>query len=262
MSTELTKIQVPWNLQNFLMKRQTRERREFLYRKQKSQELQLKQSKQLELKQALQSNRRVKATAKDVKELDYYLDSTPFDDEYNSAKEPHVMVTTSRDPSVRLQQFAKEIKLMFPNSQRINRGGAVLNDLVDAARASSATDLVIIHETRGKPDGMIISHFPYGPTAWFSLSGVVMRHDIPDRGTVSEQFPHLIFNNFKSKLGIRCQQILKHLFPVPKEDSKRVLTFSNDSDFISFRHHVYYKSNNTVSLAEVGPRFEMKRKIT
>ena len=29
---------------------------------------------------------------------------------------------------------------------------------------------------------MIISHLPHGPTAYFSLSDVVMRHDIPDIG--------------------------------------------------------------------------------
>jgi len=35
--------------------------------------------------------------------------------------------------------------------------------------------------------------------------------------------------------------ILKYLFPVPKEDSKRILTFANHDDFISFRHHTYKK---------------------
>ena len=48
-------------------------------------------------------------------------------------------------------------------------------------------------ETRGEPDALIVSHLPYGPTAHFSLSGAVMRHDIEGRGTVSEAFPHLIF---------------------------------------------------------------------
>ncbi|KAJ1552205.1 snoRNA-binding rRNA-processing protein imp4, partial [Cladochytrium tenue] len=54
------------------------------------------------------------------------------------------------------------------------------------------------------------------------------------------------------------QNILKYLFPVPKDDSKRVLTFSNDKDFISFRHHVYYQTGKEVALSEVGPRFEMR----
>jgi U3 small nucleolar ribonucleoprotein protein IMP4 len=39
------------------------------------------------------------------------------------------------------------------------------------------------------------------------------------------------------------------------------MTFSNDNDYISFRHHVYVKAANQVELAEVGPRFEMRRKF-
>lgn len=38
-------------------------------------------------------------------------------------EDPKVLVTTSRDPSSRLTAFAKELKLVFPNAQRINRGG-------------------------------------------------------------------------------------------------------------------------------------------
>ncbi len=44
------------------------------------------------------------------------------------------------------------------------------------------------------------------PTAYFSLHNVVLRHDIKDQGTVSEAFPHLIFNNFNSKLGGRVSR--------------------------------------------------------
>ncbi len=108
---------------------------------------------------------------------------------------------------------------------------------------------------------MIVCHFPYGPTTYFSLHNVVLRHDIEKQGTVSEAYPHLIFHNFNSKLGNRIQSILKYLFPVPKTDSKRVMTFANEEDFISFRHHVYQKIGlKEVQLAEVGPRFELKRK--
>ena len=54
--------------------------------------------------------------------------------------------------------------------------------------------------------------------------------------------------------------ILKALFPVPKDDAKRVMTFKNENDFISFRHHVFANTGHKdVQLAEVGPRFEAKR---
>ena len=86
-----------------------------------------------------------------------------------------------------------------------------------------------------------------------------MRHDIPDTGTMSEAYPHLIFDNFSTPLGDRVTSILKYLFPVPKEDSKRVITFANNDDHISFRHHVYTSKGKKVDLSEIGPRFEMKR---
>lgn len=82
--------------------------------------------------------------------------------------------------------------------------------------------------------------------------------------------------------------ILRYLFPVPKDDSHRVITFANQDDYISFRwarglsvgpmtfvalglthippsasflprHHVYKKTDHrNVELTEVGPRFELK----
>ena len=84
---------------------------------------------------------------------------------------------------------------------------------------------------------MIVSHFPHGPTVYFTLHSVNLRHDLPSahQSTVSEQYPHLIFEDFSSKLGVRIRDALKYLFPVPKEDSKRVMTFANESDYISFR---------------------------
>ena len=60
-------------------------------------------------------------------------------------------------------------------------------------------------------DGLVVCHLPYGPTASFSISNTVMRHDIPDVGTMSEAFPHLIFHNFKTKLGERVS-VCVHMY--------------------------------------------------
>lgn len=171
------------------------------------------------------------------------------------------------------------MRLVFPNAHRLNRGNYVVKELAAACRANDITDLVVLHEHRGVPDALILSHFPHGPTVYFTLHNVSLRHDLPAaaRGTVSEAYPHLVFADFSSALGARVRDILKYCFPVPKEDSKRVMTFANDGDFISFRcdhnccvplwltatrHHVFVKtSHKEVQLAEVGPRFEMKRKL-
>jgi U3 small nucleolar ribonucleoprotein protein IMP4 len=187
------------------------------------------------------------------------------DDEYARAGEadPRVLITTSREPSSRLVQFAKELKLLFPNSERVNRGGQVVSEVVEACRGHGFTDIVVVHEHRGEPDGLVVSHLPYGPTAYFGLFNVVTRHDIGTKkevGTVSEAYPHLVFEGFTSKLGERVKSVLRHLFPVPRDESKRVLTFANQQDYISFRHHTYAmpQGPKSVTLTEVGPRFEMK----
>lgn len=192
-----------------------------------------------------------------------------IDDEYEALSgivDPKIIITTSRDPSSRLMQFAKEIRLLLPNSIRLNRGNTVLPALCQSCHATSTSDLVIIHEHRGTPTSLTISHFPHGPTAMFSMHNVVLRHDIPDsaRGTVSESYPHLIFEGFSTPLGKRVVTILKHLFP-PREAAKakegsRVVTFAlTDGDYISVRHHVYVRTSyNSVELAEVGPRMELK----
>jgi U3 small nucleolar ribonucleoprotein protein IMP4 len=194
------------------------------------------------------------------------LSQSHVDDEYASAgvRDPKICLTTSRDPSSRLRQFSVEMKLVFPNSQRINRGNTTIKEIVDAAREADFTDIIVLQETRGEPDALIVSHLPFGPSVFFSLSGTVLRHDIEGSGTVSEAYPHLIFNNFKTPVGLRVMTVLQHLFPVPKPDSKRVITFSNESDFISFRHHTYDKegtgkdstSKLDIKLKEVGPRCE------
>ena len=128
-------------------------------------------------------------------------------------------------------------------------------------QANQFTDLIILHETRGQPDGLIVSHLPYGPTAYFGLSNVVLRHDLKEKvDNMSETYPHLIFQGFSSQLGDRISDILKYLFPLPKVDSKRIITFANEDDFISFRHHSYKKEKDSkeIELRELGPRFEMK----
>lgn len=96
---------------------------------------------------------------------------------------------------------------------------------------------------------------------------------------------------------IQVSDILRYLFPVPKDDSHRVITFANQDDYISFRwvpglspvvvmtcvslvwliysyfqpillpwlllrHHVYKKADHcNIELTEVGPRFELKCKF-
>ncbi|WAQ83331.1 hypothetical protein PtA15_3A700 [Puccinia triticina] len=247
-----------------MLKRQTRQRREFLYKKAlEARERQIWEKKQA-VKDALARGKPVPTALKN--ELDELREAmakdganseplTHVDDEYDRAgiEDPKILITTSRNPSSKLLQFSKELRLVFPNAHRVNRGKYVMGEIASACRANGMTDLVMVHEHRGVPDALVVSHFPHGPTVLFTLHNVLLRHDVPSgsSSTVSEQYPHLIFDGFSSKLGGRISSVLKYLFPVPREESTRVMSFQNQSDFISFRHHVFVKtSHKEVQLAE------------
>ncbi|KAF1944447.1 U3 small nucleolar ribonucleo protein-like protein IMP4 [Clathrospora elynae] len=262
-----------------MIRKQARERRDYIYRRALTLQSAELASKRAALKASLSSGKPLDRDIADDTNLreDYKYDETrtdrtaedeaALDDEYaqlSGVVDPRILVTTSRDPSSRLGTFAKEIRLLLPTAVRLNRGSLVLGNLVESAKASGLTDIVLLHEHRGRPTALTVSHFPHGPTASFSLHNVVLRMDIPHatRGTVSESYPHLIFEGFSSKLGLRIVQVLKHLFPPREANAKigsRVVTFKNIEDTIEVRHHVFVKTGyQSVELAEVGPRMSMR----
>ncbi|WFD32764.1 snoRNA-binding rRNA-processing protein imp4 [Malassezia sp. CBS 17886] len=250
----------------------TRERREYVYKKALEAKQRQVYDRKQQIRAALASGKPLppELRGKEAEELAQSMNldaaqaapTASIDDEYSRAGQydPRVLITTSRSPSSRLSQFAKELRLVFPNSTRLNRGTYTVNELAAAARANGITDLAVVHEHRGVPDALVVSHFPHGPTVQFTLHNVTLRHEVATHGssTVSEQYPHLIFDGFGGRLGDRVQSALKYLFPVPKDDARRVMTFANDNDFISFRHHVFVPTHRDVHLAEVGPRFDMR----
>lgn len=280
-----------------MIRRQARQRRDYLYRHIRAslrhcyiltrasyrRALTLRDAeiseKRAKLKASLASGKPLEPSIANDKKLrqDYKYDESradrtteeelELDDEYSylsGVVDPRVLVTTSRDPSSRLGSFAKEIRLLLPTAIRLNRGNLVLPNLVGSAKSSGLSDVILLHEHRGTPTAMTISHLPHGPTASFSLHNVVLRHDIPNasRGTVSESYPHLIFDGFTTKLGKRVAKILSHLFPPREGGTKlgsRIVTFKNIEDSIEVRHHVFVKTGyQSVELAEVGPRMTMR----
>ena len=194
------------------LRRNARERKEFLYRK----SLESRDRETLERKKRLR--RMIENGEKIPKELKgdeaalrremalvgkEAATQKMQDDEYQNAgyEDPKLFLTTSSNPSSRLASFAKELKLIFPNCTRVNRGHLGVNELVEMCRQNNVTDMIIVHETRGEPDGLIVSHLPYGPTAYFALYNTVLRHDINPSKKMTLATPKLVFHNFNTPLG-------------------------------------------------------------
>jgi U3 small nucleolar ribonucleoprotein protein IMP4 len=103
-----------------MLKRQTRERREFLYRKANEAHKTNLEDKKTRLSRALRTGKNLPSDLKKdahqlEKELQFDHQQEKIDDEYQRAGEidPKILITTARDPSSRLTQFSKEMKLMF-----------------------------------------------------------------------------------------------------------------------------------------------------
>merc|ERR1712137_611392 len=82
-------------------------------------------------------------------------------------------------------ELSKQIQLDDENTQRINRGGHTIPEIINTCKSKGVSDVIVLHETRGQPDGLIVCHLPFGPTAFFGLSNCVLRHDIEDVGALS-----------------------------------------------------------------------------
>ncbi|NXP71035.1 IMP4 protein, partial [Ramphastos sulfuratus] len=168
------------------------------------------------------------------------------DDEYRWAglEPPKVMVTTSREPSSRLRVFAKELCLLLPGARRMNRGRAELGALVGACQAAGVSDLLVVHETRGRP----------GEQQGMLGAGGVAKGGVGLAAGCQVGWGELTWSLPPPQIGT----ILKHLFPVPRPDSRRVVTFANEDDVILVRNHIYKRRGRTVELEEIGPRFQLR----
>lgn len=123
------------------VRRNVRLRREYLYRKGlEGKERALYDHKQ-QLKEAIRSGKAIPTELRSAEkslrhEMEYDDEAhekplNHIDDEYKNAGmfDPKIAITTSREPSSRLKQFAQEIRLIFPNAIRLNRGAHTVGDV-------------------------------------------------------------------------------------------------------------------------------------
>ena len=174
---------------------------------------------------------------------------------------PKIMMTTSIKPHKNVYEFLKELKNSIPNLFYYERKQFRLKSIIQWAKKSDFTDVMIIYEKQGKPHTMIISHLPKGPTATFKISNVQVKKDIQHYGNPTEHIPELILNNFDTRLGHRIGRMLAALFPQrPEFEGRQVVTLHNQRDFIFFRRHRYdfTKDGQRANLQEIGPRFTLK----
>jgi len=191
------------------------------------------------------------------------------DDEFscyhNGEKKPKIMITTRPQCSRKLFAFIGDLMQLIPNAFFYPRGEKLVTDMAAAASSKDFTHLIVLSEKNKVCNGMLITHLPYGPTAFYKVSNFQPGSSLKGHGRPTSHTPELIMNNFGTRLGRRTGRFLGSIFPKePELEGRQVVTFHNQRDFIFVRHHRYiYKQENEkmrARLQELGPRFTMKMK--
>uniref|UniRef100_A0A914C2Z7 Brix domain-containing protein n=1 Tax=Acrobeloides nanus TaxID=290746 RepID=A0A914C2Z7_9BILA len=182
---------------------------------------------------------------------------------FNREVQPKVLLTTSPKAKVNTWKFCFELKKCIPTAELFSRKDVPIKKIIKQAKEKGFTDIVIVHEDRKKPNGIVISHLPEGPTAYFKINSLKYSKEIKGVGESTSHNPEVILNNFNTRLGHTIARMLVSLFPQnPEFRGRRAVTFHNQRDYIFFRHHRYEfkREGEKAALHELGPRFTLRLK--
>ncbi|XP_059170487.1 ribosome production factor 1-like [Physella acuta] len=191
-------------------------------------------------------------------QIDLELDEmAPY---FRQETSPKILITTCDRPKKKTNSFCKELKKVIPNSVIKYRRGLDLKKIVPQAIERDFTDLIVINEDAGEPNGLVLCHLPNGPTAEFKMMNVKLCKELKRLGEMTEHFPEVNIHNFNTRLGVTIGRMLMCLFPHrPEYRGRRVVTLHNQRDYIFFRHHRYqFRNEEKVNLQELGPRFILR----
>ncbi|EFO21564.1 brix domain-containing protein, variant [Loa loa] len=176
---------------------------------------------------------------------------------------PKILITTSPYAKVNTFKFCYELQKCIPNSDIFTRKGIPLKRVVKQAKSKEYTDLIVVHEDRKIPNGIVLCHLPDGPTAFFKINSLTFTKNLKKKGESTIHYPELVLNNFNTRLGHTIARMFACLFPQKAMyTGRRVVTFHNQRDYIFFRHHRYEfkKEGEKAALLELGPRFTLRLK--
>lgn len=191
---------------------------------------------------------------------------------FSDATRPKLCITTRPRPSAELFQFIQELLHLIPNSYFYPRKSFTVKEMIDACKEKGDfTHLIVLSEKSKVCNGMLVSHLPSGPTAFFKVSNVIPGSGITNHGTKTSHIPELNLSGFSTRLGHRAGRFLGSLFPHNAQfQGRQVVTFHNQRDYIFVRHHRYiFEEGKQVDkekghkktkarLQELGPQFTLK----
>nr|CAG4650323.1 EOG090X09U6 [Sida crystallina] len=194
-------------------------------------------------------------------EVQFDITHDEYESYFSKTYQPKILITSSDNPHTKTIRFIRELTKIIPNTECFWRKRSSVKKMIKSAKERGYTDVVVINEDRRVPNGMLVSHLPDGPTAYFKVSNVKVTKDLKrDIKEITSHRPEVLLNNFQTRLGQAVGRMLASLFHYdPQFKGRRAVTFHNQRDYIFFRHHRYeFKSAKKAALRELGPRFTLR----
>lgn len=108
-----------------------------------------------------------------VQENDMEILQDEQDDEFSkyfsNEIQPKIMITTRPKCSKKLFEVISDLMAMIPNTFYYPRANYTIKELVTYASNKNFTHLAVLGEKHKECNGLLISHLPSGPTAYFKV---------------------------------------------------------------------------------------------
>ena len=123
---------------------------------------------------------------------------------FSNETSPKIMITTRPKCSRKLYPFIGDLMQMIPQAFYYPRkNNSTILEMCTDAHEKKFTHLIMLAEKQKKCNGLLITHLPSGPTAFFRLSSFEEGATIQGHGKPTSHIPELIMNNFGTRLGRR-----------------------------------------------------------
>jgi ribosome production factor 1 len=162
---------------------------------------------------------------------------------------PKILLTTRPRPSKELFFFIADLLQLVPQTFFYPRKTYGIKDIILYANNQGFTHVAILSEKSKVCNGLLLSHLPQGPTAFFKVSNVLPSHTLPNHGNATKHIPELNLQGFTTRLGHRIGRFLGSLFPHNQVQfqGRQIVTFHNQRDYIFVRHHRYIFEDDTTT---------------
>lgn len=177
---------------------------------------------------------------------------------------PSLLITTSRRTSNRVRSFARDLTSVLPGSERFNRGGMGLTELISRILQSGALAAIVISIWKGNPGELTILSPNGEEILKLRLESALLRREIDPTNTGrvgsiegigikigSSESVRDIARIFGELLSLNIDE-LSNPSERQTEKNKTLLWFEDaTSEKILWTHY------NTKDLSELGPRIRV-----